>query len=371
MREITAAVVEDRSGRFRLTPLHLEDPRPDEALVRIVSSGLCHTDLAVRAQTFPAPLPMVLGHEGSGVVESVGAQVEAVRPGDHVVLSFAFCETCDRCRAARPGACRRGRLLNFAGTRADGTSTLFRAGAPLGGQFFGQSSFAEYAVVRAASLVPVPPEADLTLLGPLACSVATGAGAVFNTLGAGTGHTLAVFGVSSVGLCAVMAAKAAGCAAVIAVGRDRGSGRLAEARQLGATEVVDLDDAGARARLARFQGALDFVVETTGAPALIPTALATTAVDGACALVGLSPVGTRVSLDVNLLTSGRTIRGCVEGESVPARFIPQLLRLHQDGRLPFDRLITRFPFDAVDEAAELLSRDAVVKPVLVMPPGGH
>jgi aryl-alcohol dehydrogenase len=364
MRDITAAVVEKRGGPFLLRRMRLAEPRANEVLVRIVSSGLCNTDLAVRAQTFPAPLPMVLGHEGSGVVEEVGAEVETVGPGDHVVLSFAFCGTCPTCSTGRPNACRHGRRLNFAGTRHDGSTTLSMDGRPIGGQFFGQSSFAEYAVVRASAVVPVPDDVDLRRVGPLGCSIATGAGAVLNTLGVAAGSSLAVFGVGSVGLAAVLAGVAAGATTIIAV--DRAPARLARAVDLGATRTVDNTDTEAHLLLASLAGAVDYVVETTGHPSVIPAAIATTSVGGACALAGFSPIGTRVSLDVNTLALGRTVLGCVEGDAVPSVFIPRLLRLHRAGRFPFEEMITLFPFAELDHVADLATRGAVIKPVLVM-----
>jgi aryl-alcohol dehydrogenase len=202
MTHVKAAVVREKSGPFTIDELELSAPRSDEVLVRIVGVGICHTDLVCRDQYFPVPLPCVLGHEGSGVVEQIGSDVAGLAPGDHVVLSYASCGVCSSCLQGLPSYCLDLYAHNFLGTRPDGSTALSQDGRPIHGHFFSQSSFATCAVAHARNTVKVP----------LGCGIQTGAGAVMNSLKPQAGSSIAVFGAGSVGLSAVVAARLVGCA---------------------------------------------------------------------------------------------------------------------------------------------------------------
>lgn len=233
-----AAVVESGGAPFTLSDVTLDEPAPHEALVRMVATGLCHTDLGVASGGLPFPLPGVLGHEGAGVVEAVGSAVTGVAPGDHVVLSFTSCGDCRNCDGGHPAYCAGWLPLNLlGGRRADGTSTISRDGEPLGGHFFGQSSFAERALVDERSLVKVDQDVPLESIAPLGCGVQTGVGAVWNVLKPVTGSTIVVLGAGAVGLSAVMAAALTPATTIVAV--DRFGERLTLARELGATHTVN------------------------------------------------------------------------------------------------------------------------------------
>jgi aryl-alcohol dehydrogenase len=208
--DVTAAVVRQAGGPFVVETLTLDQLRPDEVLVKIVGTGLCHTDLVVRDQVLPTPLPAVLGHEGAGVVQAVGAQVTGLAPGDHVVLGFAACRECAQCRGGAPAYCEQFALLNFGGCRADGSTCLHDGAGQVSSHFFGQSSFATHAVVAARNVVKVDGDVPLALLGPLGCGIMTGAGTVFHALDLHEGESLLVIGGGPVGLSAVMAAKVRG-----------------------------------------------------------------------------------------------------------------------------------------------------------------
>lgn len=201
--QITAAVVREKASPFQITELELAEPRNDEVLVRIVASGVCHTDLIIRDQYYPVPLPVVLGHEGSGVVEQVGKDVTKVQPSDHVVMSFFSCGNCPNCRQGKPGYCLNFYNSNFSGARLDGSSAFKQGETKVHGHFFGQSSFATYALASERNIVKVPKDVPLELLGPLGCGVQTGAGSVLNSLNPEVGSSIAVFGADSVGLSAV------------------------------------------------------------------------------------------------------------------------------------------------------------------------
>ena len=234
----SAAVVEAPGAPFTVRDIILDDTRPGEVLVRMIATGLCHTDLGVQAGGIPFPLPGVLGHEGAGVVEEVGAGVTDVTPGDHVVLSFTSCGQCAGCRGGHPAYCLSWVPRNLiSGTRDDGSPTAMMNGTPIGGHFFGQSSFAAHALVDERSVVVVGRDAPLDILAPLGCGVQTGFGTVWNVLRPAPGSSLAVLGTGAVGLSAIMAANLLPLAAVVAV--DRVPERLALARGLGATHTVN------------------------------------------------------------------------------------------------------------------------------------
>ncbi|MER6072990.1 NAD(P)-dependent alcohol dehydrogenase [Streptomyces sp. NPDC001817] len=360
-----AAVVESGGAPFTLCDVELDAPGPGEALVRMVATGLCHTDLGVASGGLPFPLPGVLGHEGAGVVEAVGPDVTGVEPGDHVVLSFASCGSCRNCRDGHPAYCTTWLPRNLiGGRRADGTSTISRDGSPLGGHFFGQSSFAERALVDRRSLVKVDPDVRLDLIAPLGCGVQTGAGAVWNVLGPRAGSTLVVLGAGAVGLSAVMAAALTPAARIIAV--DRFAERLALAKELGATHTVNSAEADLGDTLAALtdgQGA-DGVVETTGNVAVLRQGADALAARGTLVVVGAPPFGTEVALDVNGLLPGKRITGLTLGDSETQTFVPALVQLVKEGRLPLDRLISTYPFPDIDRAVRDMTEGKTIKPVL-------
>ena len=360
---IRAAVAVTKSEPFSVETLDLEEPRDDEVLVRIVGTGICHTDLIVRDQYYPTPLPAVLGHEGSGVVERVGARVAKVQPGDHVVLSYLSCGACPNCQSGQTVYCPHLFALNFGGGRPDGAKALRRGDSAVGSHFFGQSSFATHALANQRNVVKVPRDAPLALLGPLGCGIQTGAGAVMNSLNPRAGASLAVFGVGSVGMSAIMAAKAVGCATIIAV--DVKPGRLALARDLGATQTVNPQEASPVEAIRRLSGGgVDYSLETTAVPEVFRQAVDALGVPGICGLIGAAPLGTEVTFDMNSILFGRTIRGIIEGDSIPDVFIPRLIELHRQGRFPFDRLIKFYPLDQINEAAEDSLAARTMKPVL-------
>src|SRR5438445_8995158 len=218
--KITAAVVPVRSAQFEIETLDLAAPLADEVLVRVVASGMCHTDLHARDGYFPnLPYPIVCGHEGAGIVEEVGAAVSDLAPGDPVVLSFPWCGECEPCRAEKPSYCVESRALKSSGRRADGTTPMSRDGAPVYSCFFQQSSFATFAVAPAKDVIKLRRDAPLELLGPLGCGLQTGAGAVLNVMQPHAGQGIAIYGVGGVGLAGLMAARLAGCDPIIAVDR--------------------------------------------------------------------------------------------------------------------------------------------------------
>jgi aryl-alcohol dehydrogenase len=361
--KIKAAVVRQRAALFQIEDVELDDPREDEVLVRIAGCGLCHTDLAARDQLTPAPLPIVLGHEGSGVVEKVGARVRKVEPGDHVVLSFLSCGACAYCRKGMPSLCVIGFPLNFFGVRADGSHTIRKNGEAVNASFFGQSSFASYALANQQSVVKVPKEVPVEILGPLGCGVQTGAGGVINSLQARPGSSIAVFGAGSVGMSAVMAAAVCGCTKIVAV--DIKEERLKIAQEFGATHVINSSLVDPVQEIQKLMGGgVDYSLDCTGVPAAIRQAVDALAVRGKCGIIGAPAPGTEMTLDVVNMLLGRSVVGIMGGDAIPDVFIPQLIDLYRQGRFPFDKMIRFYALDQINKAAEDSESGKTVKAVL-------
>jgi aryl-alcohol dehydrogenase len=365
--QIKAAVVHERSAPFVIDTVELCAPRPDELIVRVVASGMCQTDLHGRDGYYASPYPGVYGHEGAGVVEAVGSAVRSIAPGDHVVMSFPWCGTCDNCRQHMHSYCVHAFGLKMSGTRADGSTLLSKGGAPVYSAFFQQSSFGTFALTQERYAVKVRNDAPLELLGPLACSGQTGAGAVLNVMKPKPGDGLAVFGAGAVGLSAVVAAKIAGCDPIIAV--DVHPHRLALARELGATHAIDhgkCDDAVAEVRAITGSG-VRHSIDTSALPAVFREAIESLMPGGTCVLLGSARKGNEVSFEMPFLQEGRVVRGVIQGDSFPKEFIPRLVDLVMDGKFPIEKMIKFYDFADINIAAKESSAGIAVKPVLRMP----
>lgn len=357
-----AAVLRSYESPFTVEEVVLAaGPADGEVLVRVAGCGMCRTDLAVRRSAGRSPLPAVLGHEGAGVVLETGGPDTGLNAGDHVVLSFDSCGRCRNCQGAAPAYCDSFAALNLFGGRKENAERFTdAAGGELAPRWFGQSSFAEYAMVPARNAVRVDPSLPIELLGPLGCGFLTGAGAVFHSFGAGPGESVAVFGAGAVGLAAVMAATAAGA---VAVAVDRYPERLAQAERLGAVPVhAEVDDLPGRIRKLTDGGAR-FALDTTGSARLINDALGALRPTGHLGLV--ARLHTALPLEVGALDRGRRISHICEGDAVPGLLIPRLVGLWRAGRFPFDELIRTYPLRAINEAERDCDAGRVVKPVLI------
>jgi aryl-alcohol dehydrogenase len=362
--KIKAAVARGIGAPFSIETVDLEEPRPDEARVRLVATGICHTDISMRDhKIYPVPHPVVLGHEGAGIVEAVGSAVAKVKPGDRVILASASCGHCKCCQGGTPFYCYEFNELNFAGGRADGSSPFSQNGEKLH-YYQGQSSFATHTIIRERALVKVGAEAPLELLGPLGCGVITGAGGIINSLKVGVDASVAVFGTGSVGLSAIMAAKLVGAGEIVAV--DLVDSRLALARELGATTTINPTRDSVPDVVRRLTGrGVDFTFETTANMDVLRQAVDILAPRGTCGFVGGAPKGMSLTIDVeHVMTGGRTIRGIIEGDANPDIFLPQLADLITRGRFPLEKLVTYYPFEAINQAVEDSLRGDVVKPIL-------
>ena len=370
--QTTAAVAREPHGAFSIEAVEVEAPRAGEVLVRIAGVGLCHTDLVFRDQFVPYPLPAILGHEGAGVIEAVGPDVDGLAVGDRVVLGFSSCGHCARCADGLPSYCRDFPPLNYAGMRLDDGSKAYASqGEQISSHFFGQSSFAAHAIARARNVVKVSDaQAPLEILGPLGCGFQTGAGGVMRSMACPAGSTIAIVGGGPVGLAAVMGASIQGCATIILV--EPVTARRKLALELGATHVIDPNDipnAGDVAAAVReiLPGGVDFAFDTSGRATAIEAILATLAPRGMLGLVGVPPRA-EDALSINIagmITYGQRVVGIMEGDSDPQTFIPELIAAHREGRFPFDRLVRTFPLAAINEAIEAQKNGDCIKVVLI------
>jgi aryl-alcohol dehydrogenase len=360
--QATAAVSRVSGQAPRLETVTIDDPRPGEVLVKLVATGVCHTDMVMRDGHLPVPLPVVLGHEGAGHVVAVGEGVTHVAAGDAVVLSFASCGTCPSCHEHSPAYCHAFFPSNFLAKRADGSTAIHGEDGAVHSHIFGQSSFATYAIALGRNTVKVDDDLPLEMMGPLGCGLLTGAGAVFNALNVKAGQSLAVLGAGAVGMAAIMAARIRGAAQIIAV--DRSEERVALALSLGATRGVVADG---RSLAEHGLAGLDHVLDTTGHVPLIEEAILTLGPQGQAGLLAAFMPGANIALNAAFVMSGgRVLRGIVEGSADPQKLIPQLIAHWRDGAFPFDRLIRFYPFAEIAEAIAASESGTVIKPIVRM-----
>jgi aryl-alcohol dehydrogenase len=366
---IRAAVLRTSGAPLQIEDVLLEAPRPTEVRVRVVATGVCHTDMVVRDQLFPTPLPIILGHEGAGVVDAVGSAVTTVQPGDHVVMTYMSCGLCLPCETGHPAHCTHMHPLNFGGGRLDGSTSACACGNDhaIHDHFFGQSSFSTYTIANERNVVKVPKQAPLELLGPLGCGIQTGAGSVLNALRVEAGSSFAAFGAGAVGLAAVMAAKVAGATTIIAV--DVTPSRLELALELGATHVINSREEDPVQRIqAITQGGVNYSLECSGRSEVLRQAIDSVTTLGTCGIVGATKAGTEVAFNINdVMIPGKRIMGIVQGDVVANAFIPKLVDLFLQGRFPFDKLCKFYEFDEVNQAMADSERGVTIKPILRMP----
>lgn len=367
-----AAVYRNGAEDAVIEPVTIGELREHEVLVRLVATGICHTDLTCRNGFMALPRPVVLGHEGAGRVERVGTAVSSVKIGDPVVLTFLPCGECANCAKGVPAYCHLFQAGNFTGRRFDGSTALAGEHGEISSHFFGQSSFATHSVAHERNVVKVREDAPLELLGPLGCGVQTGAGAVMNVLAPEAGESIAIFGAGGVGLSAVMAAKVLGCAPIIVI--EPNANRRALAVELGADHA--LDPSAETDMVATLQaltgGMLNNAFDTCGIPAVIATAVAALFLRGKIALVTAHQLDDVLALPlVGIIGRGITVRGVNMGDSVPHSFIPKLVDLIVEGRFPIEKLVRFYDFDDINLALQDQEQGKTVKPILRMRAPAH
>ena len=365
--EIKAAIVRGGNTLFEIENLNLDDPRDDEICVAISGVGLCHTDLVFASGHLPGfDLPAVLGHEGSGVVHSVGRKVTKVKVGDRVAVTFGSCGSCDRCDDGDAAYCREWREHNFMGKRLDGSKSIRDGANEVTSNFFSQSSFATHALTFERNVVKLPDDVPLELMGPLGCGVQTGVGAVLNSLAAKAGSSLLVTGGGAVGLSAVMGAKIAGCKTIILV--EPKPERRKMAISFGATHTLDpaQDVNLAEAVRGIEPRGVDYALDTSGVPDVLQTVMNCLGVKGTLGVVSVTPPDTPVPGNMlQVMGQGHTIKGIIEGDSEPDVFIPQLVEYYKAGRLPFDKMIKTYALTDINQAISDQHTGQCIKAVLL------
>jgi aryl-alcohol dehydrogenase len=366
--KVTAAVVREPKGKFSIEELDLDELRPNEVRVRVVAVGLCHTDIAMRDGVYPIPMPVVLGHEGGGIVEAVGSNITRVGVGDHVVMSVNYCGHCRQCLTGQMAYCENGFPEVFGGRRTvDGTTSLkSSSGEEVSSHFFGQSSFSTYANVVESSLVPVDRDLPLEQIAFFGCGMQTGAGSILNELRPPAGSTIAISGTGAVGHAAVMAAYASGCTTIIAI--DLHDNRVGLAQEVGATHGIHGRSEDATEELLRITGGrgVDYILDTTGNMEALSAMAGALAIRGTLAHVGAASPGTTASFEVGgSLLKGWTFKTIVQGSSVPQVFIPRLIELWKQGRFPVEKLVKTYAFEDINQAFADSESGEIVKPVII------
>jgi Zn-dependent alcohol dehydrogenase len=361
-----AAVLHAIGTPLRLEELTLEDPRAGEVCVRVEAAGVCHSDYHYMTGDLRCPLPVVVGHEGAGVVEAVGPGVETVRPGERVAMLWRpRCGRCEFCVAGQPVMCELGRVqAATGGLPDDGTTRLRRDGEEVH-HLMGVSCFAEYAVVSEKSLVKISEGVPVEIAAITGCAVITGVGAVLNVVGDCTGRPLLVVGAGGVGLSAVMGARLAGAEPVIVV--DVEPARLALAQRLGATCVIDGGPGAVDAVLEVAPGGVDWAIEAVGRAETLQQAIACLRPGGTAVAVGLARAGATFEVPINeLVQRQKRVAGSLYGSANPLLDLPRLWRLYLAGRLPLDALLgERYPLESVNEAYAALIAGAVGRAIVV------
>ncbi|WP_110916753.1 zinc-binding dehydrogenase [Mycolicibacterium peregrinum] len=364
---IQAAVL-DGNGTISIEHVDLAAPGPGEVRVRIAAAGVCHSDLHVTTGAWDVPAPVVLGHEGSGVVTAVGPGVDDLEPDDHVVLSWVpGCGECRACQADRPAQCALvASIVATGGTLYDGTTRLSNERGQIH-HYLGVSSYAEQVVVPRSGAIKVRKDAPLEDIAIVGCAIATGVGAVRNTADVQPDSTVAVIGCGGVGLACVQGARLAGASRIVAV--DVVAEKLSLARKLGATDTVDasaVEDVVAALREVLPDG-YDYIFDAIGKIATTEQAIAALGLGGAAVIVGLPPAGERASFDpLALAEADQRILGSNYGSTVPERDIPQLVDEVMAGNLDLASMISaRRPLAEAADALDDLAAGHALRQLLV------
>lgn len=361
--KINAAVCWNVGGGYTIEEIDLAPPKVNEVLVEVVATGVCATDGGANAGHMGVPFPIVLGHEAAGIVKEVGEAVTYVKPGDHVVVACCLCGTCDHCLSGKPGSCEHIPRLNFGGAMEDGTKRLSKDDKEIS-TFFGQSTFANYAVTNEKNLVKIDKDLDLKLFGPLGCGIVTGSATVLEGLKPKAGSTIAIYGCGAVGLSAVMAAKISGCLKIIAV--DINDDRLALAKELGATHIINSknDDIVSTVREITDGKGVNYGVEATGNSMVAKSALSALTNQGELTLIAAGYQEIGIDLNTEFLFGTKKLSGYIAGLVSAKYIVPKLIEYYKQGMFPFDKLVKYYDFKDIEKAFEDMRSGATIKPIL-------
>jgi len=366
-KSVKAAVLYEAKKPLKIEDVEIDDPKTNEILIRLEAVGVCHTDLSFMQGDMPCPMPIVVGHEGCGIVEKVGPGVTSVQPGDKVITMVSFsCGKCRYCAEGRPTMCAENlnimmmaELPFFAGKRLHKGSQYIH-------QLFGLGSFAQYCVVHERSAVKVRKDAPSEVVCLLGCGVTTGLGAAINTAKVRPGQSVVVYGVGGVGLSAVMGAKLAGAGTIIAVARSKN--KLDMAKQLGADYVInpsEVPDPAAKVKELTGGAGADVAIEAAGVAAVMQQAFASIHNGGVCVIAGMAPMVSTITFMPFEFLLGKTLKGTVQGDIIASVDVPRFVDMYMAGKLPIDKLISKqFKLSQVNEAFEALENKEVLRSVI-------
>ncbi len=361
-----AAILFEVGRKLEVCEVEVQDPGPGEVRIQMVAGGVCHSDLHVMTGHLNAPLPAILGHEGAGIVNDVGAGVTSVRPGDHVIPLWRLsCGECEYCTGGRPALCAAGTEIRWSGKMLDGRSRFELDGREIL-HFAGVSSFSNYTVLPEKAVLKIPEDLPLERAALLGCAVITGVGAVINAAEVRPGRTVAVFGTGGVGVNVVQGAVLAGAQTIIAV--DLMDSRLEQARRFGATHAVKASDGDPVAQIRDLTGGrgVDYAFEVVGLPETMRQAYECLAKRGVAMLVGVSPTTAEVTVPtLPLVYEERVLTGSLYGSAAPKSDIPRLIDLYRAGSLKLDELLTRsYPIEEINEAYDALQSGETLRSVV-------
>lgn len=359
-----AAVTWGAGQGYRMEEVEVGKPKAGEVLLEVLATGVCATDAGAEAGYMGVPFPIILGHEAVGIVVEVGEGVSSVAAGDAVVVACCKCGNCDPCLTGAPGSCEHIPEINFGGYMQDGTVRVKKDDKEIH-TFFGQSSFATYAVANEKNLVKVDKnDPDLLLYGPLGCGFVTGAGTILTGLKPEAGSTIAIFGLGGVGLSAVMAAKIVGCTKIIAV--DINEERIALAKEVGATHAFNaqnVDTVSVIRSLTDNMG-VHYAVECTGNAEVARNALSSLRIAGEVAIIGAGYQPIPIDLTTEFLFGRKKMSGYIAGNGSAQYIVPKLIEYHNMGMFPIEKIVKYYDFADIDQAFSDSREGKTVKSVL-------
>lgn len=359
-----AAVLYEPNTLLKIERVSLDEPQANEVLVKIMATGVCHSDLHFMKGEMPTPMPVVPGHEGAGIVEKIGPGVTSLAPGDHVVMMVSFsCGKCRYCVAGKPTLCVENLPIMSTATLPGGAMRLHKGKDELH-HLFGLACYAEYAVVNERSCVKVREDAPLDVVCLLGCGTSTGIGAAINTTGIKPGESIAIFGCGGVGLSAVMGARLAGAGKIIAV--DTLDKKLAMANKLGADFMINASQDDPIMKVMELTGGgADYALECIGNVDVMTQAFTSIRYGGKLIVVGMAPLGTSLNIATYEFLLGKGITGTVQGDINPQIDIPRYIDLYMSGKLPIDKLISKtYSLDEINEAFEALEKGKIIRSVI-------
>ncbi len=365
IRSLAAVLIE--SGK----PLVLEEvevaaPQAGEVRVQMKAAGICHSDLHVMTGDLPMPCPIILGHEGAGIVESVGPGVTSVQPGDAVIPIWrASCGRCDHCLNGKPALCDMGTAMRFTGLMPDGQTRFRRANGESVRHYAGVSTFSSLSTMPEAAVVKIDADFPLWKAALIGCGVITGIGAALEAGAVRAGDTVAVFGCGGIGLNAIQGARMAAAGRVIAV--DTHAAKEAKARELGATDFIDASSTDPVAAIKELTGGAQVAIEAIGSTTAMEQAFDCLRKGGTCVVAGITGASARASINTNqLVYAEKTLKGTLYGSMKPRVDLPRLIALHQQGAFKLDELLTRtYRLEEINEAYADLQAGRLARGLIV------